>query len=114
MKVTQNMFSISTIDLPPRFTLTSTITVTMSFTYLLGEYVRTMQMFNGFPVYKLEGSAYYFFYSLTGYWTVDPVVGGPGLLSSGLAWTRVPQATGWRYYQDGNWVTESSLTWRAG
>jgi len=70
-------------------------------------------MFNSFPVYKLEGSAYYFFYSLTGYWTVDPVVGGPGLLSSGLAWTRVPQATGWRYYQEGHWIAESSLTWRA-
>lgn len=70
-------------------------------------------MFNGFPVYKLEGSAHFFFYSHTGFWLVDSVLGGSGMLSSGLSGLRVPAATGWRYFENGRWIVENSLTWRA-
>ena len=76
--------------------------------------MRTRQMYNGFPVYKLEGSAYFFFYSQTGFWMVDSVLGGSGMLSSGLSGLRVPSATGVRYFENGRWIVENRLTWRAG
>ena len=103
-------------ELPPRFifSINITITITITYSYLLGEYVRTRQMYNGFPVYKLEGSSYFFFYSQTGFWMVDSVLGGSGMLSSGLSGLRVPSATGWRYFENGRWIVENSLTWRAG
>ena len=84
------------------------------YTYQLGEYVRTREMYNGFSVYKLEGSAYFFFYSLAGYWMVDSVVGGSGLISSGLSGLSVPSESGWKYFENGHWIVENSLTWRAG
>ena len=101
-------------ELPPRFIFTINITITFTYSHLLGEYVRTRQMFNGFPVYKLEGSAHFFFYSHTGFWLVDSVLGGSGMLSGAGSGLRVPAATGWRYFENGRWIVENSLTWRAG
>ena len=85
-----------------------------SLTFLLGEYARTTQLYQGLPVYKLEGSTYYFYQSQAGVWSVGSVVGGPAMLSSAQVGTELPPATGWRYYQSGGWITDSSLVWRAG
>ena len=78
----------------------------------MGVYLNdTSQQHNNRPVYLLDRGGMFMYYEDGGHWVIGPTVGGElagiSTLQTGLL---TPPATGWRYWDDGQWKEDPQLT----
>ena len=79
----------------------------------MGVYLNdTSQQHNNRPVYILDRGGQFMYYNDEGRWVMGSMVGGGGgvgisTLQTGLL---TPPATGWRYWDDGQWKEDTQLT----
>ena len=77
----------------------------------MGVYLKEeSRQFNNRPVYQLDRGGHYLWYYDNGYWVLGtPLGGGVGIatLQKGLL---TPPATGWRYWDYGQWKEDPQLT----
>ena len=79
----------------------------------MGVYLKEdSQQYNNRPVYQLDRGGQYLYYWSSGHWVIGLTPGVVAIYSISTLQTGLltPPATGWRYWDDGQWKEDTQLT----